>query len=213
MSACCTRGLDEVFDNKFAERDARRYRKSGLPPRSRKLLAAIETVLPLANRSVLEGGVGAGAFIVELLRRGAGHAVAIDAAHAQLASTRQLAREYNVDQRTEFVHGDFATTELPPADLVVLDRVVCCYPEWRPLLTRATHCAKQVIALTYPRDTRAFRFVHTLMDFWFVITRSDFRFHIHPIPEMQQLLRQAGFDLRVVGKYYWWEILVAERAR
>lgn len=213
MSSCCTSGLDEIFDNKFAERDARHYRKRGLPPRSRKLLSAIESVADIRDRSVLEGGVGAGAFVVELLRRGAARAIAVDAVDAQLASTKHLAREYNVDDRMDLVLGDFAQTDLPRADVVVLDRVVCCYPEWEPLLRRATGCARHAIALTYPRDTRGFRVVHKLMDLWLLITRSEFRFHIHPIPRMQQLLRDAGFELRVVGRYYWWEILVAERAR
>ncbi|HUP88238.1 MAG TPA: methyltransferase domain-containing protein [Longimicrobiales bacterium] len=210
--SCCPNGLDDVFTEKFSRRDAKRYRKRGLPGRARRLLRALESVTSLKELRTLEVGAGAGAVTVEMLRRGAQHATAVDAVAAQLDSARRLAEEFSVGDRAEFVLGDFIETDVPNADVVVMDRVVCCYPDWRTLLSHAADRADTAIVMSYPRANLPLRIVHRLMDLWWVIVRSEFRFYVHSIEDMRKLLELKGFRSRVVGHYFWWEILVAQRS-
>src|SRR5205085_11262284 len=99
-----------------------------------------------------------------------------------------LAQEFNVGERVEFVVGDFTEVQTPDADIVVMDRVICCYPEWRALLDKASDSCTGALIMTYPRESNVMRGVHALMDVWWIIVRSKFRFYVHPIAEMRALL-------------------------
>jgi SAM-dependent methyltransferase len=214
--SCCERnsGFTDVFTDDSAKKDADRYRLRGLPPRAQRLVAAIETTTALEGRTLLEIGVGAGAVTVELLKLGAGHAVAVDAVPAQLAAARSLAADMNVSDRVEFVLGDFTGTGdlVQNADVVIMDRVVCCYPDWRTLLGAAASRAQVAIALTYPRDVWWMRLVARSMNVWWRLLRSEFRFHVHPVHEMHVLLEAQGLTPRVHARYFAWEVMAARRA-
>jgi magnesium-protoporphyrin O-methyltransferase len=209
---CCDAQLSEIFSEDTSRKDADRYRKRGLPPRARKLIASIESRTALKGKRTLEIGVGVGAVTIELLHRGAVSATGVDAVASQLEHARVLAAEGGVTDRLELVQGDFtALAQIPKADIVVLDRVVCCYPDWRGLLTAAALHADVALALTYPRNVWWVRFVWWVCDLWLRCAHDGFKLFIHPPSQMHALLSSHGFTPRVVGHYYWWEIAVAAR--
>ena len=211
--SCCTNGLSEMFNEDVSRSDADAYRKHGLPKRARKLLAAIRSATPLAGKQTLEIGVGVGAVSIEMLRQGAAAAVGVDAVASQLEQARILAQEKGVAERLELVLSDFTqTTQVPEADVVVLDRVVCCYPDWQGLLTGAAEHARVAVALTYPRAVWWVKVLWWIADLWAKYTRDGFRLFIHSPQRMQELLAAQGFLPKVVGHYYWWEIAIAARA-
>lgn len=209
--SCCTNGLADVFTDDVSRKDADRYRKRGLPRRAKQLVDAIASAISLHEKQTLEIGVGAGAVTVEMLRRGAAHATGVDAVPTQLANARALASDFGVADRAEFVLGDFTAVEVANADVVVLDRVVCCYPEWRPLLAAAATHTNSVLAMTYPRDVWWLRLSRRALNFSRWLLRSDFRFHVHPPPAMHALLALHGLKPRITGRYFAWEVLVASR--
>lgn len=210
--SCCTSGLDDLFTEKIARHDAKRYRRRGLTKRARKLVAAIQHEIALPGRRVLEIGVGVGAVTIELLRKGAASATGVDAVAAQLEQARVLAAEHGVADRLDLVLADFTTiTDIGKADLVLLDRVVCCYPDWRGLLSAAAAHAEHTLAMTYPRDVWWMRLVWRLGNWWQVIRRSDFRLHVHPPREMHAHLKHHGLVTRVAGRHFGWEILISHR--
>lgn len=212
MDCCTNRGLDETFTAKVSRKEANRYRRKGLPARARKLIAALESRTALKDKTTLEIGVGAGGVTVEMLRRGAAHATGVDAVAAQLAAARALAADFDVANRAEFILSDFTTrTDVPSADVVVMDRVVCCYSDWRSLLDSAAQHANDVLAITYPRDTWWMRFVGRMMNLSRWLIRSEFRFYIHSPQRMHALLGTRGLQPRVMGRYWAWEIAVAQR--
>ena len=151
---CAVSGLNEMFDDRLARHEAKRFRKRGLNVRARKLLHAIENALPLPSLRSLEVGAGVGGLTISLLRRGVAHASIVDASRAYVATARLLADEMGVGERLDIECGDFVerAPALESVDLVVLDRVVCCYPAWQQLLPEAAHKANRAIALTWPRD-------------------------------------------------------------
>ena len=214
--SCCDRnsGLADVFTEDVSRKDADRYRKRGLPPRAQRLVAAIESSTTLAGSTLLEIGLGAGAVTIELLKHGAAHAVGVDAVPAQLAAARSLASDMKVADRVDFVLADFTGTGdlVQSADIVIMDRVVCCYPDWRTLLGAAASRAQAAIALTYPRDVWWMRLVARSMNVWWRLLRSEFRFHVHPVHEMHALLEAQGLTPRVHARYFAWEVMAARRA-
>src|SRR3989442_14087496 len=69
------------------------------------------------------------------------------------AATAEAARRGRTDS-VRFVHGDFVemANQFLAADVVTLDRVVCCYGEYEPLLEESARHAARCFALSYPRD-------------------------------------------------------------
>ena len=210
--SCPEVGLDEIFTEDFARRDADRYRKRGLPKRARKLLQLIQSQLDLKRATALEGGAGAGALTVELARRGVAHATAVDATAIALEYVRQLAEEYGVAERVEAQVADFADFSCSnPADLVILDRVVCCYPDWKRLLENAASCARSVITLSYPADRMLWRIAIGSANMGQALLRRRFRMHFHAPAAMLGLLAASGFQLVARERYWFWELAVMKR--
>lgn len=96
--------------------------------------------------------------------------------------------------------------------MVVLDRVVCCYPEWSELLGTAAGQARRVIALTWPRDNAVVRFGVNTINFVQRLRRMTFRVYVHPTAAMREFLHTRGFRTRRTGTWGPWEIVLATRA-
>ena len=210
---CSEVGLDEVFNARFARRDARRYRKKGLPARARELVRLIEQNLPIKGHSTLEGGAGAGALTVELARRGAESALALDAIPYITQFGPALARDFGVSERAHFVTADFANlpADTPAADIVILDRVVCCYPDVDALLGAATDKATRIVGLVYPRDIWWNRVVGRLMNAWSWLTRDATRWYLYRTDRVDGIMRRAGFAGREVTRDWIWQVVLYRR--
>src|SRR5262249_7074741 len=144
---------DRLFDPKIAEGDLRRYRRKGPDPSTRLMLEELRR-LPLDGVSVLDVGGGIGVLGLELVASGARHVVDVDASAAYLTTAQQQVADGGWEERLGAVSADFAALDEPvePTDIVTLDRVVCCYPDYERLLERASGCARRALALSYPRD-------------------------------------------------------------
>src|SRR5438067_12176848 len=141
----------EIFDERFARRMARRYRKRGLDPTARLLFESLRG----KGHSVLEFGGGVAEIEIELLRAGAEQATNVELSHAYETEAKRLLVEAGLEQRVEWRYGDIvANPELAgPADLVVMHRVVCCYPNMPGLVGAAADKTRRSLALSFPRDT------------------------------------------------------------
>ncbi|MGH3369862.1 MAG: SAM-dependent methyltransferase, partial [Nocardioidaceae bacterium] len=86
--------------------------------------------------SVLEIGGGVGEIQIELLLRGAGHATNLELVDAYDGPARALAAAADLTDRVSRRRLDIAASprDVEPADVVVLHRVVCCYPDYERLL-------------------------------------------------------------------------------
>lgn len=214
MSCHCAAdaGLTDVFGERFARHEARRFRRRGLPERAQRLIDSVRPLVRFHEATVLEGGAGVGGLSIELLRHGVRRAMVVDAIPAAVRTARELAEEYGVAARLSGVVADFVTLEDATVhDIVVLDRVVCCYPDWRALLETATARAARVVALSYPRAAwwTALGAATANAGMWAL--RRQFRTHVHPPAQMHALLRARGFAPRVAGRIGMWEICVAPR--
>jgi SAM-dependent methyltransferase len=154
VSTCCARGYERFFGVRTARRDARRFRRKGLDETAQWMADELAR-RDLAGGSVLEIGGGIGAIEIELLRRGAAHAAIVELSHGYDEEARKLLAEFGLAGRVERHHGDFVSAghTVDPADVVVLHRVVCCYPDPEALVGAAARRAGRLVALSFPRDT------------------------------------------------------------
>jgi SAM-dependent methyltransferase len=192
---CCAHcaATDELFSTQIAERDLRRFQKRGPDPSSRLILEGLRAER-LADTSHLDVGGGIGVLGLELVAAGVRQVVHVDASAAYLATARRRFVERGHGDRLHTVRGDFATLAEPlePADIVTLDRVVCCYPDYERLLSRAAACARSVLALSYPQGRWYVRAVLVLENLWRRITRSAFRAYVHPPERIAAVLERSG---------------------
>jgi hypothetical protein len=153
MGGCCATGYERFFGPRLARRDARRYRKRGLDDTAQRLVDELAS-RGVSGWSALEVGGGVGAIELELLKQGVERATIVELSHGYDDQASALAREAHVEERIERRHGDFAEQEalVEPADVVVMHKVVCCYPDPERLVGAAARNSRRLLALSFPRD-------------------------------------------------------------
>ena len=192
---CCTGycAAEERFNRKMAERDLRRYRRRGADRTTRLILAELRR-WPLEGRRLLDVGGGIGVIGRELAGSGVASATIVEASPAYLEVARREAGSRHGSCPTQFILGDFALIAgtLPDADVVTLDRVVCCYPDAEALVTAAAARTRQVLAFTYPRDRWYARTMFALANLWLRLTGKKFRAFVHAPEHMAAVLEVSG---------------------
>lgn len=196
--ACCdfTGAAGHQFTAKKAAKELQGYRRGRLAPTTRLLRDGLVNA-GLNTGTLLDVGAGVGALTFELLERGIANAVALDASTAYLAAAKEEASRRGRSPAITFVHGDFVNVAagLSPADVVTLDRVVCCYPDYASLLREAVRHAERAFAFSYPRDRWFVRWVLSVENAVRGLRANAFRTFVHPVADMQRLIADAGFRL------------------
>lgn len=209
---CC-----EITDNAFSSEEARselkRYRRKGPANQTKLILSAIHS-LGLKNANLLDIGGGIGVIHHELLGEVAAKAIHVDASSAYLNEARKEASQRGHGDVVQFIHADFTDVapDIPPVDIVTLDRVVCCYPDFRGLLTAAAEHGRHAIAMTYPRETWYLRLALQVLNFVQILRRDPFRVFLHPVSEMDSLLEQKGFKRVTLRRLFVWEMALYQRS-
>jgi 2-polyprenyl-3-methyl-5-hydroxy-6-metoxy-1,4-benzoquinol methylase len=193
--ACCTGycAAETQFDGKRAKQDVRRYQRRGADVTTRLLLEELRRQ-PMEGRRLLDIGGGIGVISAELADTGIASVTMVESSPAYLAvARRELESKYG-SRPTQFILGDFAAIAdtLPNADVVTLDRVVCCYPDGEALLREAAGQARQLLAFTYPRDRWYVRMMIALENFGRRVRGNKFRSFVHPSQRMDLVLEAAG---------------------
>jgi len=208
---CC-----EITDNTFGEDEAKAnlkdYRKRGPANQTKLILEAVRS-LGLKNASLLDVGGGIGTIHHELLKDVASEATHVDASSAYLKIAKEEAKRLGHNEQVKFIHADFTDVapDLPQADVVTLDRVVCCYPDFRSLLKAASAKSRIAIALTYPRETRWMKMAFAVMNFFQKVMRDPFRVFVHPVQEMESLLNGEGLKKVSTRRLFVWEMSLYQR--
>lgn len=192
---CCLDCEDtrRVFGPDRAEADLRRYRRKGPDPSTRLMLEELRR-MPLEGTTLLDVGGGIGVLGLELLAAGTRRVVQVEASNAYLEVSQRQFKERGWGDRILAVSGDFAAlgegTDV--ADLVTLDRVVCCYPNYEALLGRACDHARKVLALSFPRNRWYVRATITLENLWRRLTGSSFRAFVHSPRRLAAVMERSG---------------------
>jgi SAM-dependent methyltransferase len=195
VSRCCRPdAYREVFDEKHARKDVRRYRRSGLPKDAAAGVAFLRR-RGIRGLTVLEVGGGIGAALIELVRAGAARAVNVELSPAYEPVAAKLLRESGVEaSRVEFRTGDFVAEadSIEPVDAVIMNRVVCCYDDYDALLVAAADRARRYLVFTYPRDNAISRLIAGLENLGFRLSGKEFRSFVHPASAMLAVAERRG---------------------
>ena len=213
MSCCNPRGCDEFFSPRFAQRMAKRYRKRGLDHAAGEMVGFLERS-GVEGLTVLEVGGGIGEIQLELLKRGARGSVGLELTPAYDEEARRLLREARVEQRAERRLHDIAADPetVEPSDVVVLHRVVCCYPDYERLLGAAADHARRALVFSYPRFNAMSRLFIALENVAFRLRRMQFRTFAHPPAAMLAVLGEHGLRPTFAHRGLVWQVAGLERA-
>ena len=213
MTNCCDRrGCTRFFGARFAGRVARRYRKRGLDKTARRMVGFLEQ-RGIENATVLEIGGGIGEIQIELLKRGAARAVNLELSPAYDDQAGELLREHGLEERVDRRLCDIAVEPalIEPADVVVLHRVVCCYPDYERLLTAVADHARRLVVLSYPPRNAVWRIAIGVTNLRFKLQRSDFRVFAHPPSALLATLERRGLRPTFAHRGLVWRVAGLER--
>ncbi len=219
MVTCCQReGIQNQFGRRTAAWELRRFRKRGPMSTTRLLvdqlrLQAVDGAQAGDGATLLDVGGGIGAIHHELLDSGARAAVHVDISPDYLRAAREEAERRGHTARVEFIHADFVevAATLPDADLVTLDRVICCYPDMERLVTLCAGKARRALGAVYPRAAWWMRVAVVAINAVSRIRRSAFRVYVHPPAAIDAVLRGHGLERRAFRRTVAWEVVVYRR--
>ena len=213
MSGCCDRpGYQTVFSDRFARRVARTYRKRGLDRTQRRMVSFL-TDRGIKDASVLEIGGGVGEVQVELLSRGAREATNLEISRSYETQAAALLERSGMTDRVTRRFVDIASSpeEVEPADVVVLHRVVCCYPDYERLLSAAGSHAKQFLVYSYPPRNVFSRVIIGCENLLHRLRGNDFRAFVHPPAAMIKAAQAQGLSVSYQHRGTSWNIVGFER--
>jgi magnesium-protoporphyrin O-methyltransferase len=203
---------NNTFGEDEAKANLKDYRRRGPAKQTRMILEAVRS-LGLKQASLLDIGGGIGTIHHELLKDVAVAATHVDASSAYLKIATEETKRLGYSEQVKFIHADFTdvAADLPQADVVTLDRVVCCYPNMQELLKAASSKSRKAISMTYPREVWYIKAVIATMNFIQRLRNDPFRVFVHPIGEMEALLKREGLQRIATRRIFVWEMALYQR--
>lgn len=209
---CCTTDYDALFDDRSARRELDDYRTKGPEGTTARLVEAIRDE-GVAGASVLDIGGGVGVIGAELLAAGAASLTDVDYSRPYLEAARAEIERRGYGDRARFLHGDFVALapEVAPADIVTLDRSVCCYVDWVSMVDRSVERARRLYGLVYPCDRLVVRWVIGVGNLVGRLFGRDLPFRVHPDREVDARIRAAGFEPILHERGIAWQTVLYRR--
>jgi SAM-dependent methyltransferase len=211
---CCEPSLyDSQFDARRAGERLREYRRNGPNGWTTRLIAGLSTG-GVDGLTVLDIGAGVGAVHHALLAAGAASALDVDASGPYIAAAREEADRRGLADRVTYRKGDAVALapELPPADIVALDRVVCCYPHMEALVRVSADRTRRRLGMVLPRDDAWIRAGVEISNRWSALRRDPFRVHVHRTADVLDVAITAGLVPIASHRGRFWQTMILERA-
>ena len=165
------------------------------------------------GRTMLEVGGGIGAIEIELLRAGATRAVNVELTPTYEEAAGELLRETGLADRVERRVMDFVETgaDVEAADFVVLNRVICCYPDMPKLAVAAAEHAKETLVMSFPNNRWWTELGLSFGNFGFGLFRIQFRIFLHPPETILAAIEEHGFRTTFNNRGFLWQVAAFER--
>ena len=213
MGGCCRPDdYDKVFDEKHARSKARDYARKGLGGDSQRIVDLVRGRLP-AGYSVLEIGGGIGEIQLELLKDGAARTLNVELATQYERVADEMIRDRGLADRVERRLGDFVreARTIPTADVVIMNRVVCCYPDLEALVGAAADHARHYMVMTFPVDRWWIRCGLAAANTFLAIRRSTFRGYAHATNAVISVAERRALRLSAHRRGLIWQLVALER--
>jgi hypothetical protein len=212
MNCCQYQGIEELFNPQYVTRELSRYRTKGPPRTTRILTEAIEQA-GVGGLTLLDIGGGVGAVQHALIGAGVQEVTSVEASTAYLSAARMEAQRRGLADLVRYHHGNFVdlAADIAPADVVTLDRVICCYHDMEKLVGLSSARARKLYALVYPRDSWWVKIGLALENFFFRLRRSSFRTFSHPTKAVEAILEKNGLKRHFFRQTLAWQVVVYTR--
>jgi len=205
-------GIEKVFNEETARRELEDFRKNGMAKTTRALVEMIGRY-GVDGARVLDIGGGVGAIQKALFDAGAAEAISVDASMAYTEAARKLAEEEGYSDRVTRLHGDFSKIgpTLEQADIVTLDRVICCFDDMPALVSASAAKAGRVWGAVYPRDWWIAQKLAVVIRALQVLFRFPMRIYVHRSEDVDAILREHGLAEVVHRNMGFWQVVVYGR--
>jgi 2-polyprenyl-3-methyl-5-hydroxy-6-metoxy-1,4-benzoquinol methylase len=212
VNCCQCQGIEELFNDRLVEGELSRFRAQGPNKTTRILLDALQRE-GVQGCSLLDIGGGVGAVQYGLLEAGCQSATDVDASKAYLRAAREEAQRRGLAERISYQHGNFVdlAAQVPGADIVTLDRVICCYPDMEKLVSLSAARAQKLYGLVFPRDAWWMRIGFAIMNVIFKLQHSSFRIFPHPTQAVEALVASHGLRRVFYHRSSIWQVVVYTR--
>jgi len=214
METCQCRAIEAKFDEKYVARKLKEYRKKGPKKTTLHLIEALRAE-GFQGMTLLDIGGGVGDIQHAMLRSGLGHATDCEASTAYSEACRQEAERLGHSERIDHIQGNFIdmAKDIPAADIVTLDRVICCYDDMPALVNSSTQKARRLYGVVYPLDTwwtRLGMLLYYNLRYW--LQRNSMRQFLHPTEAVEAVIHSNGFQRRSYRAMGPWQVVVYARA-
>jgi 2-polyprenyl-3-methyl-5-hydroxy-6-metoxy-1,4-benzoquinol methylase len=214
MGDCCSpKDYRWIFTEKRAHAEARRYRRRGLDPTSQRIADFLKQQ-GVEGRTLLEVGGGIGAIQIELLKAGITRAVNIELTPTYEEAAQALLREAGLAGRVERRVMDFAETtrDVEAADIVIMNRVLCCYPDMPKLAGAAAEHTREVLLVSFPKRRWWTRVVIGLADLALRVGRRQFQIFLHSPDKIIATVERHGLKIVSNETSFFWQVASLRRA-
>ena len=213
MDCCQCEGIETKFDKAYAAKKLEKYRKDGPKNTTLQLIDALRSE-DVSGMTLLDIGGGLGDIQHELLKMGVARAQNVEASKGYLEASRVEAERQGHTDKIRFIHGNFVdlVEDIDRADIVTLDRVICCFHDMQNLVNLSSLKAKRLYGVVYPRDT------------WWValgisvyyngrnwLKRNPMRYFIHPSEGVEAVVQWNGFKRRFYREMGPWQVAIFSR--
>ena len=217
MSCSQCSGIEDQFDAAAVRKKLRQFRRRGPDHTTRLLIDGVRAALEasdLRDGVLLDIGGGIGAIHHALLDGRVTRAIHVDASTAQIAAAREETERQGHSAKVEFVAGDFVAVadQVPTADVVTLDRVICCFDDMDGLVSRSARKTGRFYGAVFPRNVAWMRVAIAAVNVLQRLKRTTFRVFLHDPAAIDAELRAAGLERRSRRQTLGWEVVVYARA-
>jgi len=209
MGCCQCQGIENMFDKKAAKRALKRYLKKGPSKTTKMLLKAIHKT-EVKGLDFLDIGGGIGAIQYDLIKAGASKGTSIEASPAYIDLVKEEIQKNNLDEVIDFKHGDFTAiaSDIDSADIVTLDKVICCYDDMSGLVRLSSKLSRKIYAVIYPRDVWWTKLALPFINFYPIIKGSPFRVFIHSTKKVEEIIIRNGLKRDYYATTLFWQVAI-----
>jgi len=211
-NSCACKGVNVLFDKKTAKTDYKHYLKKGPHKTTLRLINALKQE-DIQGKSLIDIGGGVGAIHHALLDAGIDSATNVDGSEAYIEKSKEESIRLNHEHKLKHRFGDYTalSEEVGEADIVTLDKVICCYKDMRDLVIKSSAKAKKYYGVIYPVDRWWTRMLSAVANVFVRLKSREFQSYIHSEVEIESIIRNNGFERKYYYKNIIWQVILYER--
>ena len=196
----------------MAKKELKNYRKKG-PGKATQLLIDTLSAQDIEGTTLLDIGGGVGTIQFELMKEGVSKVSGIDGSSGYLGAAQEEAERLGLLEKTSYQQGNFVdiAPDLEKADIVTMDKVICCFDDMTALVTSSVKLAKNYYALVFPIDSWWVRVGDMFVNTYMRTVRNPYRAFSHSTEDVEKIIFKNGLKRLSYQRQSIWQIIVQSR--